>query len=90
MRGVQDARPVGVALSRRNEMFIRSAAAAALCAGLPAVAGAQYGPTPARPAAQVQTVEWFRANPLIREELKQGCQGFVLDSQTGKVRRVDV
>ena len=35
-------------------------------------------------------VEWFRANPLIREELKQGCQGFVLDSQTGKVRRVDV
>lgn len=35
-------------------------------------------------------VDWFRSNPLIRNELKQGCQGFVLDSQTGKVQRVVV
>ncbi|KAK3316759.1 carbonic anhydrase [Apodospora peruviana] len=35
-------------------------------------------------------VEWFRTNPLVREELKQGCQGFVLDTQAGKVQRVDV
>ncbi|KAK0649908.1 carbonic anhydrase [Cercophora newfieldiana] len=37
-----------------------------------------------------EDVEWFRANPLVREELKRHCQGFVLDSQTGKVQRVDV
>lgn len=37
-----------------------------------------------------EDVEWLRANPLVRDELKQGCQGFVLDSQTGKVHRVVV
>ncbi|KAK5656641.1 hypothetical protein OQA88_4621 [Cercophora sp. LCS_1] len=35
-------------------------------------------------------VKWFRENPLVRAELKDGCRGFVLDSQTGKVRKVDV
>jgi carbonic anhydrase len=34
-------------------------------------------------------LEWVRANPLIRDELKQGFQGFVFDIKTGKVEKVD-
>ncbi|KAK0707323.1 carbonic anhydrase [Lasiosphaeris hirsuta] len=33
-------------------------------------------------------VEWVHANPLIREELKQGCQGFMFDLVSGKVEKV--
>ncbi|KAH7006804.1 carbonic anhydrase [Ilyonectria destructans] len=34
-------------------------------------------------------LEWFRANPLVREELKQGCQGFVYDIKTGELKKVE-
>ena len=33
-------------------------------------------------------VEWAKAHPLIREELKKGIQGFVFDIETGEVRKV--
>ncbi|KAJ9656230.1 hypothetical protein H2198_005081 [Neophaeococcomyces mojaviensis] len=33
-------------------------------------------------------LDWLRENPLIREELKKGCKGFVLDIKTGKVAEV--
>lgn len=36
-----------------------------------------------------EDVEWFRANPLVRDKIKKGCRGYVLDSQTGKVQRVN-
>ncbi|KAK3350235.1 carbonic anhydrase [Lasiosphaeria hispida] len=32
-------------------------------------------------------VEWVHANPLIRKELKQGCQGFMFDLVSGKVEK---
>ncbi len=34
-------------------------------------------------------LEWVRASPLIRGELKQGFQGFIFDIKTGKVEKVD-
>ena len=33
-------------------------------------------------------VAWVKANPMIRDELKKGCQGFVFDIKTGKVEKV--
>ncbi|KAF7560388.1 hypothetical protein G7046_g3752 [Stylonectria norvegica] len=34
-------------------------------------------------------LEWVRASPLIREELKPGIQGFMFDIKTGLVKRVN-
>jgi carbonic anhydrase len=34
-------------------------------------------------------LEWVRANPLIREDLKKGCKGFMFDIKTGKVENVE-
>jgi carbonic anhydrase len=35
-----------------------------------------------------QDIEWVNAHPLIREELKKGCHGYVFDIKTGKVEKV--
>lgn len=35
-------------------------------------------------------LEWVRANPLIREGLKKGFQGFIFDIKTGKVEKVEM
>ncbi|KAM7206143.1 Carbonic anhydrase [Naviculisporaceae sp. PSN 640] len=34
-----------------------------------------------------EQVEWLRAHPLVREELKSGIHGFVFDLKTGKVEQ---
>ncbi len=33
-------------------------------------------------------IEWVRANPLIRDHLKNGCKGFVLDIKTGEAEPI--
>lgn len=33
-------------------------------------------------------LEWVRENPMIREELKKGCKGFMFDIKTGEVKQV--
>lgn len=34
-------------------------------------------------------LEWIRASPFIREELKKGCHGFVFDLKTGELEKVE-
>lgn len=34
-------------------------------------------------------LEWVRANPLIRDELKEAFQGFIFDIKSGEVTKVD-
>lgn len=35
-------------------------------------------------------LQWVKGHPLIRDKVKEGCQGFVYDIKTGKLERVEV
>lgn len=49
----------------------------------------EFGSNTDMKASVKSDLEWIRANPFVREELKKGCHGFLFDIKTGELEKVE-